>query len=265
MEDYHVTLDLLESMDAELKLVIAGNHDLTLDSENWAHSRREYLEHDHARALAIWKGDRARNAGVRYLEEGLHEFTLRSGVSFTVYASPYQPEFGNWAFMYKDHEDRYNPSPSLLDKVRNPSLRTVNNIATSPIPDFPAVDILMTHGPPAGHLDLTKRGVQVGCPHLLRAVQRARPRIHCFGHIHEAWGAETVEWGTNGQDNHTTPATVSKRGDGDGQVAALDLTGAEEKVQLFGTRTTMINACILDVHHNASRIPWLVELDLPIK
>jgi hypothetical protein len=62
------------------------------------------------------------------------------------------------------------------------------------VPDFPAVDVMMTHGPPMGILDATTRGEHVGCQHLLRAARRCKPVLHCFGHIHEAWGAQKVKW-----------------------------------------------------------------------
>jgi hypothetical protein len=53
---------------------------------------------------------------------------------------------------------------------------------------------MMTHGPPMGILDATTRGESVGCQHLLRAARRCKPVLHCFGHIHEAWGAQKVKW-----------------------------------------------------------------------
>jgi hypothetical protein len=53
---------------------------------------------------------------------------------------------------------------------------------------IPAVDILMTHTPPLGILD----GGQ-GCPALRRAVIRIRPRLHCFGHVHSAYGTRNTE------------------------------------------------------------------------
>jgi hypothetical protein len=53
---------------------------------------------------------------------------------------------------------------------------------------------MMTHGPPMGVLDATTRGESVGCQHLLRAARRCKPVLHCFGHIHEAWGAQKVKW-----------------------------------------------------------------------
>jgi Icc-related predicted phosphoesterase len=45
------------------------------------------------------------------------------------------------------------------------------------------IDILVTHGPPAGVLD----GGQ-GCAALRQAVIRLKPRLHVFGHVHAAYG-----------------------------------------------------------------------------
>lgn len=50
------------------------------------------------------------------------------------------------------------------------------------------LDVLLTHGPPHGVLDRTFFGAHVGCADLLEAVKRARPKLHAFGHIHEAAG-----------------------------------------------------------------------------
>lgn len=46
-------------------------------------------------------------------------------------------------------------------------------------------DILITHQPPFGVLDLGQ-----GCPALRRAVIRVKPRLHCYGHIHAAYGTQ---------------------------------------------------------------------------
>lgn len=51
-------------------------------------------------------------------------------------------------------------------------------------------DVLITHGPPYGMLDLTSEGEKVGCYELTKAVLRVQPKLHVFGHIHEGYGQQ---------------------------------------------------------------------------
>ncbi|CAJ1447199.1 unnamed protein product [Effrenium voratum] len=55
------------------------------------------------------------------------------------------------------------------------------------------LDILITHGPPAKVLDCVGRGIHAGCPELLKRVERAQPRFHFFGHIHEEGGKQCTQ------------------------------------------------------------------------
>lgn len=51
-----------------------------------------------------------------------------------------------------------------------------------------ACDLLVTHGPPKGVLDLTITDgqlVQCGCKSLWNRVNEIRPKYHCFGHVHD--------------------------------------------------------------------------------
>lgn len=60
------------------------------------------------------------------------------------------------------------------------------------IPDN--VEILMTHTPPHGILDVTKRGKHAGCEILKSKLSSFENcRLHVFGHIHEGFGAEIRE------------------------------------------------------------------------
>jgi Icc-related predicted phosphoesterase len=86
------------------------------------------------------------------------------GIKF--YGSPWQPRFFDWAFN--------------LD--RGESLREKWEL----IPDD--TDVLITHGPPYGYLDTNVRGLLAGCEELIMAVERIKPRLHIFGHIHEGYG-----------------------------------------------------------------------------
>lgn len=55
-------------------------------------------------------------------------------------------------------------------------------------------DILISHGPPYGILDCSPDSDHhAGCPELLEAVQRIKPKLHVFGHIHGSHG--TIEQG----------------------------------------------------------------------
>ncbi|KAL2045200.1 hypothetical protein N7G274_002282 [Stereocaulon virgatum] len=45
-------------------------------------------------------------------------------------------------------------------------------------------------------MDYTASKQRAGCPDLFRAICHARPRLHCFGHIHEAW-ARLITWQKN--------------------------------------------------------------------
>lgn len=83
-----------------------------------------------------------------------------------IWGSPHTPTFGDWAFM----------------KARN----TINRVWES-IPDD--TDIIAVHGPPKGILDITNRRdnlqEQCGDGALLKASFRIKPKLVCFGHIHD--------------------------------------------------------------------------------
>lgn len=54
--------------------------------------------------------------------------------------------------------------------------------------------IRLTHGPPRDIFDRTNSGDLPGCPTLAAALPHLRPRLHLFGHIHEAHGAHVHSW-----------------------------------------------------------------------
>lgn len=82
-----------------------------------------------------------------------------------IYGSPWQPTFFNWAF----NLDRGERIKRMWDCIPR------------------GLDILITHGPPQGILDSTGE-YHAGCEMLSEALERIKPRIHAFGHIHEAYG-----------------------------------------------------------------------------
>ena len=50
------------------------------------------------------------------------------------------------------------------------------------------IDILITHTPPRGVLDLSSALMQLGCQDLLIKVQEIKPKYHIFGHVHAGYG-----------------------------------------------------------------------------
>lgn len=248
---YKRLLEMLGSIDAELKLVIAGNHDMDLDGEYWGRKMCEdgdpREQAQHVQAVKLMTGPLAKEAGVTYLVEGFNTFTLKNGAKFTIYTSPYQPEFCQWAFPYERNEDRFNPPEHVAPNVKC--------ISKNPIPDFPGVDVIMTHGPPKDILDWTAHG-NVGCEALLRAVSRARPLLYCFGHIHEAYGSNVITW----KDDKTKIGAAaieseSRQPNGYPESSNWPIRPGQE--------TLMVNAAIMDLSYRPRNAPWIVELSLP--
>jgi Icc-related predicted phosphoesterase len=121
-----------------------------------------YFEREPAHAAALLA-----ERGITYLQD--------SGVSvegLLIYGSPWQPAFMNWAF---------NVPRGRLGRYWE---------------QIPAdLDILITHGPPFGVLDQAVPGKtdHVGCEELLAAVEKTKPRVHVFGHIHGSYGTTKNE------------------------------------------------------------------------
>lgn len=100
------------------------------------------------------------------------------GKKVTLFGNPYTPYFGGWGFNAED-------SPEDLGKK------------LSFIPDD--TDILLSHGPPYGILDLVPErisldwntgqpieipSVRAGSKELLKRVKQIRPKLCIFGHLH---------------------------------------------------------------------------------
>lgn len=121
----------------------------------------------------------------------------------TFYFSPYTPSFGHgWAFNRSRGEDiKYH-----WDKIPT------------------GLDLLVTHGPPAGTLDKVNRmygqeqSPHAGCWDLRDRVLEVAPRFHAFGHIHESYGQETKG------------------------------------------STTYINCAIVDLYHRPTNLPIVIEI-----
>jgi len=154
-EDFFTWFDKINNYDT--KVLIAGNHDRWMqDRSDDAHGiltgykTIEYLQDDD---LTLYydghNGD-------------LPEDNVR------IYGSPWQPEFCDWAFNLPRNGEEM--------KAR-----------WDAIPDN--TDILITHGPPFGYLDIPGgQSIRVGCEMLRYRVDEIKPKIHVFGHIHGGHG-----------------------------------------------------------------------------
>ena len=181
LDEFRVSLDLMLAVKAPLKLVIAGNHDFSMDTPVLANKladnmtaedtdlvKRTYGDFGEARAMFVTDATRA--AGLIFLDEGNYNFKLANSASLSVYASPYTASKScTWGFQYRPSEEHtWNIKPNT--------------------------DIVITHSPPHGVLDYTGHKTRAGSPSLFGAIAQVKPKMHCFGHIHEAWGAKVVGW-----------------------------------------------------------------------
>ncbi|KAK8001777.1 hypothetical protein PG991_013999 [Apiospora marii] len=196
MEHYHKTIDMLCRLDAPLKLVISGNHDQGIQDDKydellaskiawWSTAGRTAeqvtrLFGPPGEPRRLLESPRAKAAGIVFLDEGNYSFRLGNGAILNVYASPWTPDmFGGRAYQYPPDEGH--------------DFAIANN-----------THIAITHGPPRGVLDWTRSGQRAGCPQLFAAIATAKPLLHCFGHIHGAWGGKLVAWRNDGSGSSSS-------------------------------------------------------------
>lgn len=278
IDEFRTTVDLLRRLPAPLKLVISGNHDLTLDETTFRQRLSEAAQpiepelvektfgtYGEARRLL----QEANDTGIVFLDEGNHEFILANGAILRVYASPYTPSKGGWAFQYSP-EDQHDFT--LAEGVH----------------------VVITHGPPHGILDYTVDKQRAGCPQLFRAIAQKKPLMHCFGHIHEGWGSKLVTWREQISDNPShfsdidngksvvietvsnlirnkfddTEAIRKKAGriDTYRQMGFCSTSHCSDDVHPLkpGHQTLFVNASIEGVNREvAAHPPWLVDIELP--
>ncbi|KAK3402985.1 hypothetical protein B0T20DRAFT_399708 [Sordaria brevicollis] len=159
--------------------------------------------------------------------EGRHSFPLVNGAFLEVYASGWTPHFSSSS----------SSLPEGGNKGETMGLQVTNQEATFqrlPPPSNETAhvfdigynaDVVITHGPPLGILDTINPGgasssswqkqheeqQHAGDPSLFAAVAMARPRLHCFGHVHGGWGAKLVRWrGGDGPDDPMMKAMAAK-------------------------------------------------------
>ncbi|KAF1841487.1 Metallophos-domain-containing protein [Cucurbitaria berberidis CBS 394.84] len=255
-------LEALSKVKAELKLVIAGNHEISLDKQYYLSEGGSLA--DIAAAQAMISPDptsEASKGGVTFLSEGTHTFRISSGATFSIYASPYTPEYGTSGFQYPTNEDRFNPpenTPLWAHNVGTEESKVPSNI-----------DIVMTHGPPKYILDSTSDGRSAGCEHLRKALERVKPKLHCFGHIHKSYGAQRIEYdkSSKSKDEAGSIIPIAKEWVGKNQAKKkgfASLPPGSLEVFRKGNQTLCINAAMEGEDGQLENAPWVVDLDLKV-
>jgi len=173
-KDLQKTMEWLYQLPHQVKVIIAGNHDFVLHPEYFDKDpiKKEELLDDFNAAEDMMTGSQAKEARIMYLRDRSAEFQAKEGgKTWSVYGSPWSPWFGGWAFNYLPED-----AEAIASRI-------------------PKTDILLTHGPPKDILDMTFRhGEHAGCPKLWERLRTIQPRLHVFGHIHEARGALIHSW-----------------------------------------------------------------------
>ncbi len=172
-------IEWISKQDYTHKVFIAGNHDLTFQSERMYEDKAAYFERrvfdtPGAEGKPDWLVELLNNLpdSVYYLENSSVKL---EGIN--IWGSPYSPSFGyGWAF----NKDRGNDIAQCWNDI--------------PID----TDIVITHTPIYGYNDRAANTNQnVGCADLYHRLKEVNPHLHFCGHIHEAYGHKTMgltEW-----------------------------------------------------------------------
>ncbi|PKS11681.1 hypothetical protein jhhlp_001833 [Lomentospora prolificans] len=257
------TIQWLEKADFECKIVIAGNHELTLDEPYYADlratsSRPNYTD-DPSKCLSLLT-----SSSLTYLSHASTKIQLSSPsgprTTFTVFGSPHTPRRGQEtafsAFVYDTPNKPSDPSPTLWNDIPSDA------------------DIVVTHTPPRGHLDMVPGDIHIGCVALRKALWRVRPRLAVCGHVHFGRGADYVSWGPEEGEVASTETWVDPAPEGK-KNSLVDLTARRGALGQRGNGhegSCVVNASIqtgsytLDPHHRGYRKmnkPIVVDLDLP--
>ena len=164
-QEGHAFMEWFSELPYKHKIFTVGNHDICFDP---SHPRYKYFKQDFDRVYPDKIGNIREiiPENITFLDNSSIEI---DGLKF--WGFPQTPEFYNWAFNV--------PRGAELAKF------------TDQIPLD--TDVLLTHGPPQGILDMTMRGEYVGCEELKNRLEEVKPLVHSFGHIHEARGVVKTE------------------------------------------------------------------------
>ncbi|KAL4896597.1 Metallo-dependent phosphatase-like protein [Aspergillus ambiguus] len=265
LSELQKTLQWIIAADYEVKIVISGNHDITLDPRCSPDNSKKALEEAPKCMEAI-----ASSSSILFLrhESALVRLTRPGGPNtvFTVFGSPYSPSRSHgttstWtAFGYESEA-----APALWQLI--------------PLD----VDIVVTHTPPHSLCDRRTTTVgPEGCPALRQRLARVRPLLAVCGHVHESRGCERVRWASASsppassiplETEHVERVALPPRGSK--KQSLVDLTGKRtrrlENEGFAAERMRMRNALpgtgleantrVLRLPRNETAVQWLMDDD----
>ncbi|KAJ5534774.1 hypothetical protein N7527_001028 [Penicillium freii] len=174
LKELRKTMDWICKADFEIKIIVGGNHDVTLDpafyEEHGQSFHGQHLEDSHHCLKLVMESP---SVVLLRHEPALIRLTRADGPKtvFKIFGSPYSQSQGNWAFGYESSD-----AAALWGQI--------------PID----TDIVVTHTPPRSHCDQKPNGMFVGCVALHSALSLIRPHLAVCGHVHEGRGYERVHW-----------------------------------------------------------------------
>ncbi|KAK4863393.1 hypothetical protein LT330_002171 [Penicillium expansum] len=174
LKELRRTMDWICKADFEIKIIVGGNHDITLDQafyrEHGQNFHGQHLENPHHCLKLITESP---SVVLLRHEPALIRLTRVDGPNtvFKIFGSPYSQSQGKWAFGYESSD-----AAALWDQI--------------PID----TDIVVTHTPPRSHCDQKPNGMFAGCAALRTALSLVRPHLAVCGHVHEGRGYERVRW-----------------------------------------------------------------------
>ncbi|KND93705.1 hypothetical protein TOPH_01392 [Tolypocladium ophioglossoides CBS 100239] len=139
-------------------------------------------------------------------------------------------------------------------------------------------------------MDLTTEKKRIGCPSLFAAIAKAQPQLHCFGHVHNGWGAKVVAWRPQISDHPShfsdidngksvvidsltklnstifdSPDDEAKRQmeiDRYRRQRCRDIISQYQSSAIGPGRTLFVNAAVKG-DESLDQLPWVAEIDLP--
>ncbi|KAJ7578582.1 Metallo-dependent phosphatase-like protein [Mycena floridula] len=164
-------LEWLRNLKYPVKVIIAGNHDLTLDESPEVGAMFAEGDTPFESLVAFAKSQELREAGLHYLQYEAVKISSPSGKQWKIFGSPGSPRYAKGAFQY-EKDEAYNVHHQIPRDT----------------------EILLTHTPPYRTLDKTRKNSHAGCRALQKRLEKLSScKLHVFGHIHEAYGATVLK------------------------------------------------------------------------